>query len=143
MEGRKNDKYRDGQFVPMLKSSDPWNAVTLLQLFLRLGGQSSEPEKSIFRQCYSVGGKQGLKATVASYSNMNEKYKKALGAVGEDPKKYATHSSRSGAASHTANDRNVSDRQWSRHGGWRSDARFGYVEEDLESQLAAARSLAL
>jgi len=66
--------------------------------------------------------------------------KRWLKRIGVNPKEYGSHSLRRGGT--TAAAKNVPTHLLKRHGRWRSDAVFLYIEDDLAQQLSVTANLA-
>ena len=76
------------------------------------------------------------------YTSTRENILKALAPVAGDLK-LGLHSLRSGGATAVANT-DVSDRNWKRHGRWKSDSsKDGYVVDSLGSRLEVSQKLGL
>ena len=80
-----------------------------------------------------------------SYSRVSELVRDLLKGIGLNPNDHGLHSFRSGAATHAANQPNISDRQWGKHGGWvsGSSAQTGYVLDSARNALVVPQALAL
>ena len=78
-----------------------------------------------------------------SYTCLREQFKKKLKELGYNPDEFGLHSLRAGGATAAAN-AGVPDRNFKRHGRWKSEnAKDGYVEDSLESRLGVSKKLGL
>ena len=80
-----------------------------------------------------------------SYSRVGELVRDLLEGIGLNPNDHGLHSFRSGAATHAANQPDISDRQWGKHGGWAdgSTAQTGYGLDSDSNALTVPKALAL
>ena len=147
IEHRKTDQYREGQFVPIFDSGEKRGACAFLRAVLPLlGFGSSESSLHIFRRIGN-GSKCGkyMRPEPLSYSRVRELVRDLLKGIGLNPNDHGLHSFRSGAATHAANQPNISDRQWGKHGGWAdgSTAQSGYVLDSAQQALVVPKALAI
>ena len=78
-----------------------------------------------------------------SYTTLRELFKKKLSDLGYPSEEFGLHSLRAGGATAAAN-AGVPDRLFKKHGRWKSEnAKDGYVEDSLDSQLSVSRRLGL
>ena len=80
-----------------------------------------------------------------SYSRVRELVRDLLEGIGLNPNDHGLHSFRSGAATHAANQPDISDRQCGKHGGWAdgSTAQSGYVLDSAQQALVVPKALAI
>ena len=147
IEHRKTDQYREGQFVPIFDSGEKRGACAFLRAVLPLlGFGSGESSLHIFRRVGN-GSKCGkyMRPEPLSYSRVRELVRDLLEGIGLNPNDHGLHSFRSGAATHAANQPDISDRQWGKHGGWAdgSTAQSGYVLDSAQQALVVPKALAI
>ena len=147
IEKSKCDVYREGKWLTIAKFEDDICPVKNLKLYLESSLIDEESDEYIFRAItdFPKQGFQKLKKLnkPLSYTRAREIILEALKDVGEDPKKYGTHSLRSGGASSAAN-AGIPDRMFKRHGRWKSEkAKDGYIKDNLTSLLSVSRSLGI
>jgi hypothetical protein len=152
LEKTKTDVYREGAFVPFVNSGDSHGAYALVTLLLSKL-PAGQDDISIFRRV-NTGSFKGefFRDETMSYTLVREGIKKALEAIGEDPKKYALHSFRSGAKSHVDKKQKglpegerIPERLSNKHGRWTGNSKsaLGYTEEDDEDSLLVPNVLQL
>ena len=89
------------------------------------------------------GRRQCLKEGSLSYTTVRESVRNLLKHVVDDVSVFGVHSLRAGGATMAANS-GVQDRQFKRHGRWKSEtAKDGYVKDSLDNRLAVSRNLGL
>ena len=148
IEHRKTDQYREGQFVPIYETGDDRSACALLRAVLPLLGSvgSGDCDMHIFRRV-GRGSKRGLymMPQPLSYGRVRELVRDLLLKIGLNPNDHGLHSFRAGAATHAANQSDISDRQWGKHGGWvaNSVAQSGYVLDSAKQALVVPKALAI
>ena len=147
IEHRKTDQYREGQFVPIFDSGEKRGACAFLRAVLPLlGFGSGGSSLHIFRRVGN-GSKCGkyMRPEPLSYSRVRELVRDLLEGIGLNPNDHGLHSFRSGAATHAANQPDISDRQWGKHGGWAdgSTAQSGYVLDSAQQALVVPKALAI
>ena len=139
LKRRKNDQFREGSWVFVVRSSTPPSPVAVLEKFLRIGNHSSGSK--LFRHVQNTKCGVRLRDQPMSYSCARKLLKKELQREGLDPHQFGLHNLRSGGASAAAA-LGVPDRLFQRHGGWRSEkARNGYVEDSIDSLLLVSKSM--
>ena len=142
IESRKNDQFREGHWVFIIRTDSPTWPVKLTERFLSTGKHSSDDP--VFRKVtrHPQSGTEYLRGSM-TYSRAREHLAEMLSEIGLNAQEYGLHSLRAGGASAAAN-AGVKDRLFRRHGGWRSEkAKDGYLEESLKDKLAVSASLQL
>ena len=66
--------------------------------------------------------------------------KNLLGMIGVDPKGYGSHSMRRGAAT-AASEAHVKMHVIKRHGRWKSDAVYMYIDDSITQQLSVSQAI--
>lgn len=142
----KNDVYRQGNIVTVVKGISVACPLRNLSNYLRLIGLFDKPKSQsfLFRQLNRVSSKIFTAKNVPmSYASARNDLHFFLLRAGLNPMIYGWHSFRSGGAS-TAAANNVPDRLFKRHGRWRSEtAKDCYVKESSFHLEAVSRSLNL
>ena len=147
IEHRKTDQYREGQFVPIYDNGEDRGACAFLRAVLPvLRSGLLKPDLHIFRRIGN-GSVRGMymRDEPLHYSRVRELVRELLVGIGLNPDDHGLHSFRSGAATHAANQSDISDRQWGKHGGWAdgSTAQTGYVLDSASNALTVPKALAL
>ena len=144
LERRKCDQYMEDSFVPFVDSGVPGGAAAaLLRLYLTYFKCDDLFGPLIMGVNRGKVRGQYLRSTCISYSQMRELTRGCLQVVSENHDEYGLHSYRAGAGTYTVAYDTVLDRLWAKQGGWASDCKDGYVEEDKRTSLLAAHSLRL
>lgn len=147
LEKAKNDVYREGKWVTIAKTGEKTCPCSILIRFLTAAGMLKISNKFLFRGCtfYKSSDTYRLRAgnVALSYTSVREMVKDVVEEIGLDPKKFGTHSLRSGGATRAA-EKGIPDRLFKSHGRWRSDkAKNGYVKESLRNKLKVTKALGI
>ena len=141
LERRKNDQYREGSWILIVRTSNPTCQVQLLEKFLRKGGHS--PSNFLFRKISHTPNGMSLRRQKMTYSRARELFSKHLKGIGLDPSLYGLHSLRSGGTTEAAA-WGIPERLIQRHGGWRSEVSMHmYMQETKNALLRVSKSLGL
>ena len=140
----KTDQLRKGDEVVIARTGNPTCPVTTLERYMRKTGMQWEDQRFLFRAiCSSKTGESLRESGGISYTCLREQFKKKLKELGYAPEQFGLHSLRAGGATAAAN-AGVPDRNFKRHGRWKSEnAKDGYVEDSLESRLGVSKQLGL
>lgn len=137
----KTDKYRDGATVVIARTGSPVCPVAMLRRYIGMTKEPAGSRKHLFRPINAK--RQMLKDGKLSYSAVREVVLGLLKKVVEDTSVFGVHSLRAGGATAAANS-GVHDRQFKRHGRWKSElAKDGYVKDSLDSRLSVSQQLGL
>lgn len=140
----KTDQLRDGHSVVLSEVKDCTVCpVKMLQRYLEKANINLRTNEYLFRPiCVSRKGQRLVSVDrPISYSTYREAFKKAFGKIVPDISKFSTHSLRSGGATLAANS-GIPDRQFQRHGRWKSTkAKDMYVKDSLSSRLSVSSTL--
>ena len=146
IEQSKTDQYREGTRVIISRTFAETCPVAMLELYYRLAKISLvDSSNFLFRNLTKTNkgyifrnGNQPM-----SYTRVRELILEVLTPLVGDVSKYCIHSLRSGGASAAAN-AGVPDRNFKRHGRWKSEtAKDGYVQDNFSSLLSVSQSLGL
>ena len=141
----KTDQYRQGNTVPIARTKNPTCPVMMLVKYFTTGEMAASSKQCLFRLITMTKLKQKLRgAGPLSYTRIRELVLAKLKSLGYDKTKFGLHSFRAGGASSAANNGELPDRLFKRHGRWRSEnVKDGYIEDSLETRLRVSRSLGL
>ncbi|KAK3097059.1 hypothetical protein FSP39_005994 [Pinctada imbricata] len=140
----KTDQYRQGDEVVISRGQSVACPYDMLVRYISLGSIDVKSEHFLFKPIFRTKTlcKLIYKDKPLSYTSTRENILKALAPVADDLK-LGLHSLRSGGATAVANT-GVSDRNWKRHGRWKSDSsKDGYVVDSLGSRLEVSQKLGL
>ena len=88
-------------------------------------------------------GEKIRKSGKMSYTRVREIVKEKFQEIGLDVQKYGLHSLRARGATVAAN-AGVPDREFKRHGRWKSEtAKDGYVKDSVDKRLLVSKSLGI
>ena len=143
----KTDMYRTGRTVLIARTDSKLDPVSHLYRYFTTAAIPDSSTKFIFRAITKTKGnlKQYLRVQnkPIGYSTARSMIHEALQIIGEDHRRYGTHSLRSGGATAAAN-QGVPDRLFKAHGRWRSeDAKDRYVKDSLQKKLKVTLNLGL
>ena len=141
----KTDQLRKGDEVMVARTGDLTCPVAMLEKYLQRTGMTLQDQAYLFRPITnSKRAGEALRRTgKISYTCLREQFKGKLHQLGFDPRVFGLHSLRAGGATAAAN-AGIPDRNFKRHGRWRSEnAKDGYVEDSVESRLEVTRRLGL
>ena len=141
IQSSKTDKYRNGDKVVIASTGSSTCPVRMLRRYIAATKEPVASEKPLFRPIN--GRRQCLKEGSLSYTTVRESVRNLLKHVVDDVSVFGVHSLRAGGATMAANS-GVQDRQFKRHGRWKSEtANDGYVKDSLDNRLAVSRNLGL
>jgi len=140
----KTDQLRDGNSVLISEVKDSMICpVTLLKKYLHKANIQLCTNEFLFRPI-SVSRKSQRLVSVdkpISYATYRDIFKKVFQNIIPDISKYSTHSLRSGGTTLAANS-GIPDRQFQRHGRWKSTkAKDIYVKDSLSARLSVSSTL--
>lgn len=142
----KTDQLRDGQTVVLAELQDSILCpVKLLKRYFNRANIVACTNVYLFRPISVCREGKRLVSVdrPISYSTYREAFKKAFHDIVPDISKYSTHSIRSGGATLAANS-GIPERQFQRHGRWKSTkAKDTYVKDSLSSRLSVSNTLSL
>ena len=136
---RKNDQFREGSSIQVVRSHSSSCPVAVMERFLLAG---RHPQSNyLFRKICHTKHSLSLRPQPLTYSRASELIRKQLKAIGLNPKQYGLHSLRSRRAS-TAAAAAIPNRLLMRHGGWRLEsAKNTYIQETEETLVRVSRAL--
>lgn len=140
----KTDQYRDGNTVLISKGETEACPFSMLQRYISLASIDLSSDHFLFKPIYRSKSvcKLIFKNKPLSYTSTRENILKLLSLVGGHLN-LGLHSLRSGGATTVANTE-VKDRNWKRHGRWKSDSsKDGYVVDSVQSRLEVSKHLGL
>ena len=140
----KTDQYRDGSEVVISKGTSVACPHSMLLKYIDLAGISLSSDEFLFKPIFRSKSvcKLIYKNKPLSYTSTRENILKLLALVGGSLN-LGLHSFRAGGATTVANS-DVKDRNWKRHGRWKSDkSKDGYVVDSLDSRLEVSKKLGL
>lgn len=141
----KTDILRDGNSVLISEVKDSMICpVTLLKKYLHKANIQLCTNELVFVRPISVSRKSQRLVSVEkpiNYATYRDIFKKVFQNIVPDISKYSTHSLRSGGATLAANS-GIPDRQFQRHGRWKSTkAKDMYVKDSLSARLSVSSTL--
>ena len=140
----KTDQYRDGNTVLISKGETEACPFSMLQRYISLAIIDLSSDLFLFKPIYRSKSvcKLIFKNKPLSYTSTRENILKLLSLVGGHLN-LGLHSIRSEGATTVANTE-VKDRNWKRHGRWKSDSsKDGYVVDSVQSRLEVSKHLGL
>ena len=140
----KTDQFRQGSEVIIARSGAATCPVNMVERYLTMAKVDLASEQYLFRGIVKTRTGEKLRPSGGlSYTTLRELFKKKLSELGYPSEEFGLHSLRAGGATAAAN-AGVSDRLFKKHGRWRSEnAKDGYVEDSLDSQLSVSRKMGL
>uniref|UniRef100_A0A1X7VD80 Tyr recombinase domain-containing protein n=1 Tax=Amphimedon queenslandica TaxID=400682 RepID=A0A1X7VD80_AMPQE len=141
----KTDQYRQGDIIPIARSGLPTCPVRMMESYFSLGRIEPTSQQFLFRPIISTKNGESLRREGSlSYSRLREIVLAKIGDMGYDASRFGLHSFRAGGATAAANNPELPDRLFKRHGRWRSEtAKDGYVKDDEERRLSVSRKIGL
>ena len=143
----KTDQFRQGALVPIAETGTPTCPVAMLRRFFQLARLSHTSKEQLFRGiCKTKNGESLRQSGSLSYTQMRELVLSKLHDLGFDEKVlvFGLHSFRAGGATAAANNPDIPERHFKRHGRWRSEgAKDGYIKDSEESRLNVSKGLGL
>ena len=141
----KTDQFRQGAVVPIARSGLSTCPVAMIERYVSLAGISLSSEKRLFRGIVKTKCGETLRPSGSlSYSRMRELVLRKIKDMGFDPREFGLHSFRAGGATAAANNPDISERHFKRHGRWRSEsAKDGYVKDSEDSRLKVSKGLGI
>jgi hypothetical protein len=149
-EKRKNDQFREGSKVVVPCRDDALDLVSLMASWKERSPAGKEDD-FVFLNFPFNANSRNLDAPVHTRQAISYgQYRKALSIwmpahvgvqnASEFLKLYGTKSGRAGGATAACN-AGVPDAVWQRHGGWRSDVKWRYVQPDRQSTQAVGMAI--
>ena len=107
-------------------------------------GLQAQERELLFRPICSSKRGESLKVSGGiSYTCLREQFKIKLNQLGYNAEEFGLHSLRAGGTTVAAN-AGVPDRNFKRHGRWKSEsAKDGYVKDSPQSRLSVSKRLSL
>lgn len=139
----KTDQYRQGASLLIARTGTNTCPVAMMEKYIATGGIDLTSQEKLFRGIVRTKKRETLRASGSlSYTRMRELVLGKLRELGYDAKKFGLHSFRAGGATAAANAQGVTERNFKRHGRWKSEsAKDGYVEDSEESRLLVSKSI--
>ena len=140
----KTDQFRQGSEVIIARSGAATCPVNMMERYMNMAGVDLASEQYLFKGIVRTSAGEKLRPSGGlSYTTLHELFKKKLSDLGYPSEEFGLHSLRAGGATAAAN-AGVPDRLFKKHGRWKSEnAKDGYVEDSLDSQLSVSRRLGL
>lgn len=141
----KTDQYRQGATLLIARTGLPTCPVVMLERYVAVGNVDLLADSKLFRGIVATRKGERLRPSGSlSYTRMREIVRDKLCSLGYDHKVFGLHSFRAGGATAAANTPGISERNFKRHGRWKSDsAKDGYVEDSESSRLMVSKSLGI
>lgn len=139
----KTDQLRQGSEVVIARTGSETCPVTMLEAYMHKGGISTDSKAHLFCPIANNKSNRLRDSGCLTYSRMRELLKAKLEELGFPSVDFSFHSLRAGGATAAAK-AGIPDRDFQRHGRWKSDsAKDGYVEDSLEKRLKVSQALGL
>ena len=141
---RKNDKYRQGHTVSIVRSNKSTCPVSITEKLLRILPQSKNKNLTMVRRIIKSKSCERFHEELGvSYSTIKDEFKKFLGDFVDNIDKFDLHSLKSGAASNPGC-RSLSGDLIDKHAGWRSSSsKNRYIKYNKNDLLIITESLGL
>ena len=143
----KTDRYKQGSYVDIAKTSSLTCPVTMLQRYIDCADIHVDTDVYIFRQLSYLKKSDTYILRTSnkpiSYTRSREIVLAAFESIGLDKSNFGLHSLRSGGAT-AANAAGISGRLFKKHGRWKSEkAKDGYVRENIVEKLSVTQNLGI